>query len=75
MKASQDGAEAWAIKAEHIAVGIGPQDPAASLLEPGKPQDYPFCPECAAGKTTNCALIALDAELDAFVPCATQEAS
>lgn len=30
-----------------------------------------LCPECAQGKTGNCALVALDVELDDFVPCET----
>lgn len=66
--------EAWAIKAEHdqLLPQRG-QDPAASLVEPGKPRELVYCPECAAGKTINCALIALDPEADDFVPCATQE--
>lgn len=29
------------------------------------------CPECAQGKTVNCATIALDTEADEFVPCET----
>lgn len=32
----------------------------------------PLCPECAAGKPTNCAREALDPATDEFVPCATQ---
>lgn len=31
------------------------------------------CPECAQGKPGNCALIALDTELDDFVPCETTQ--
>lgn len=29
-----------------------------------------LCPECANGKPVNCALVALDPDLDDFVPCA-----
>lgn len=32
-----------------------------------------LCPECEQGKTVNCVGVALDFDIDDFVPCATTQ--
>lgn len=45
-----------------------------NVLEVDERQPLTLCPECAQGKTVNCTTIALDPELDDFVPCANAKA-